>query len=261
MSRKYWPLLVEEGTETVLITGAGRRIGRAIALDLAKTGWRVAIHYNTSSDDAQSAVSEIISDGGQAIALAANLLDEDVAAGLVDRAAEALGPVTCLINNASVFEEDSPMASSRETWDRHMDVNLRAPFLLSQGVARQLPEGRKGNIVNIIDQRVWNLTPEFTSYTVSKVGLWGLTRILARAFAPELRVNAVGPGPTLQSIHQSEADFEEEWSSLPLQTPVSTDDICRGVQFILDAPAMTGQMIALDGGQHMGWSPEDGRRN
>ncbi len=170
VSRKFWLLLVEEDAETVLITGAGRRIGRAIALDLAKTGWRVAIHYNTSSDDAQSAVNEIISGGGQAIALAGNLLDEDVAAGLVDRAAEALGPVTCLINNASVFEEDSPMASTRETWDRHMDVNLRAPFLLSQGVARQLPEGHKGNIVNIIDQRVWNLTPEFTSYTVSKVG-------------------------------------------------------------------------------------------
>jgi NAD(P)-dependent dehydrogenase (short-subunit alcohol dehydrogenase family) len=251
--------LAENDAETVLITGAGRRIGRAVALDLATSGWRVAIHYNTSGDDAKSAVAEVTEAGGQAVALAANLLDEEAASGLVARAADALGPVTCLINNASVFEEDTPMASSRETWDRHMDVNLRAPFLLSQGVARQLPEDAKGNIVNIIDQRVWNLTPEFTSYTVSKVGLWGLTRILARAFAPKLRVNAVGPGPTLQSVHQSEAEFEDEWSSLPLQTPVSTDDICRGVRFILDAPAMTGQMIALDGGQHMGWSQENER--
>lgn len=261
MSRKCWLRLDKTRGETVLITGAGRRIGRAIALDLAENGWRVAIHYNTSDEDARSSVNEIIANGGQAIALAGDLLDERVTTGLVARVAEKLGPVTCLVNNASVFEEDTPMASSRETWDRHMDVNLRAPFLLSQGVARQLPAGVKGNIVNIIDQRVWNLTPEFTSYTVSKVGLWGLTRILARAFAPQLRVNAVGPGPTLQSIHQSEADFEDEWSSLPLQTPVSTDDICRGVRFILDAPAMTGQMIALDGGQHMGWSPENGRRS
>ncbi len=205
-------------------------------------------------------VEKINAAGGQAVAIAADLLEEDVAIDLVAQANERLGPVTCLINNASVFEVDTPMTSTRETWDRHMDVNLRAPFLLSQGVARQLPPGIKGNIVNIIDQRVWNLTPEFTSYTVSKVGLWGLTQILARAFAPDIRVNAVGPGPTLQSAHQSEADFDNEWSSLPLQTPVSTDDICSGVRFILGAGVMTGQMIALDGGQHMGWSEGGGRQ-
>jgi len=253
-SRKCWCRLVEAGEKTVLISGAARRIGRALALDLATQGWRVAIHYNVSADDALSAVEHIERSGGRAVALSADLLEEAAVAELVDRAAAALGPVSCLINNASVFEEDTAMASSRQTWDRHMDVNLRAPFLLSQGVARQLPSGHKGNIVNIIDQRVWNLTPEFTSYTLSKVGLWGLTQILARAFAPDLRVNAVGPGPTLQSRHQTPEDFAGEWSSLPLRTPVSTDDICRGVRFILDAPAMTGQMIALDGGQHMGWS-------
>lgn len=248
-------------TKTVLVTGAGRRIGRAIALDLAASGWRVAIHYNESASDAESAVEEIKAGGGEAIALGADLLDESATLGLVQRVSDELGPVTCLINNASVFEEDSAMASSRDIWDRHMDVNLRAPFLLAQGVARQLPKRQKGNIVNVIDQRVWNLTPEFTSYTVSKFGLWGLTRILAQAFAPDLRVNAVGPGPTLQSVHQTKADFEEEWSSLPLQTPVSTDDICRGIRFILEAPAMTGQMIALDGGQHMGWSPDNVRQS
>jgi NAD(P)-dependent dehydrogenase (short-subunit alcohol dehydrogenase family) len=252
--------LVNQDVQTALITGAGRRIGCAVALNLAKHGWRVAIHYNTSDLEAKTAVEQIIDAGGEAVAIAANLLDEDAAVGLVGRVAEKLGPVTCLVNNASVFEEDTPMTSTREIWDRHMDVNLRAPFLLSQGVARQLPDGVKGNIVNIIDQRVWNLTPDFTSYTVSKVGLWGLTQILARAFAPDIRVNAVGPGPTLQSTHQTTADFDHEWSSLPLQSPVSTDDICSGVQFILSASAMTGQMIALDGGQHMGqymsWSED-----
>lgn len=252
-------------TQTALITGAGRRIGCAVAQNLAKTGWRVAIHYNTSGREAIAAVEQINDCGGEAVAIDADLLDENAVVGLVDRAAEILGPVTCLVNNASVFEEDTPMTSTREIWDRHMDVNLRAPFLLSQGVARQLPKGVKGNIVNIIDQRVWNLTPDFTSYTVSKVGLWGLTQILARAFAPDIRVNAVGPGPTLQSTHQTAADFDKEWSSLPLQSPVSTDDICNGVQFILGADAMTGQMIALDGGQHMGqytgWSDDKSTQN
>lgn len=261
MLKRFWRHLADILVKTALVTGAGRRIGRAIALDLAATGWRVAIHYNESANDANSAVDEINAGGGNAIALCADLLDEEATLSLVERASVDLGPVTCLINNASVFEEDSPMASTRDIWDRHMDVNLRAPFLLAQGVARQLPKGQKGNVVNVIDQRVWNLTPEFTSYTVSKFGLWGLTRILAQAFAPDVRVNAVGPGPTLKSVHQSEADFENEWSSLPLQTPVSTDDICRGIRFILEAPAMTGQMIALDGGQHMGWAPGNARQN
>jgi len=251
--------LAELTDKTALITGAGKRIGRAIALDLAANGWRVAVHYNQSESEAQEAVRLINCTGGFAVAVTADLSEESEVANLVPNVAKQLGPVSCVINNASVFEEDTPMASSRETWDRNMDVNLRAPFLLSQSVARHLPAGMKGNIVNIIDQRVWNLTPEFTSYTVSKVGLWGLTQILARAFAPNLRVNAVGPGPTLQSIHQTKEGFDREWSALPLKIPVSTDDICRGVRFILDAPAMTGQMIALDGGQHMGWSAQGDR--
>ena len=136
-----------------------------------------------------------------------------------------------------------------------MDVNLRAPFELSQAFVHQLPDTVEANIINIIDQRVWNLTPDFTTYTLSKAGLWGLTQILARALAPQVRVNGVGPGPTLQSAHQSEEAFTNEWSSMPLKRQVSPEEIAAAVRFILDAPGMTGQMIAIDSGQHMGMSP------
>ena len=239
---------------TVLVTGGARRIGRMIACDLANHGWRVIVHYNRSEMDARNLVKRIKETGGEALAVAADLLKEDEVNEIMEIAAREVGPVTCLINNASVFEEDTPMTQCRKTWDRHMEVNLRAPFILSQKLVNQIPEGEKGNIINMIDQRVWNLTPEFTSYTISKVGLWGVTQILARALAPLIRVNALGPGPTLQSAHQLQSDFKKEWASLPLREPVSTSDICKAIRFILDAPAMTGQMIALDGGQHMGWA-------
>ena len=244
--------------ETVVVTGAGRRIGRAIALDLAARGWRVAVHFHKSQKDADGVVDTIKRAGGTATALGADLNDWHATSALIGQAADVLGPVTCLINNASLFEDDNALTATEGSWDHHMDVNLRAPFALSQAMAKALPSGSRGNIVNIIDQRVWNLKPDFMSYTVSKVGLWGLTRILARGLAPDIRVNAVGPGPTLPSIHQSEHEFEEEWSALPLRRPVTIEDICGGVRFILEASAMTGQMIALDGGQHMGFYQESG---
>jgi NAD(P)-dependent dehydrogenase (short-subunit alcohol dehydrogenase family) len=169
-------------------------------------------------------------------------------------AAAAGGPIICLVNNASVFERDSPVTATRESWDAHMQVNLRAPFALTQAFARQLPADAEGNVINLIDQRVWNVTPTFTSYTASKLALWGLTRNLALALAPRIRVNAIGPGPTLPSIHQSEAQFRREWSKLPLGRQVIPDEICRAVRFLLDTRSMTGQMIVLDGGQHLGWA-------
>ena len=239
---------------TVLVTGAAKRIGRAIAVDLASEGWDVAVHYNTSADEAEALVAELRADGAQAVAVAADLEDEDAVAGLIGRVSETLGPVTCLINNASVFESDTPQTVTRDSWDRHMQVNLRAPFVLTQTFARQVPEGFEGNVVNILDQRVWNLTPNFTSYTTSKSALWSLTRTLAMALAPAIRVNAVGPGPTLPSVRQTDEHFVRQWSSLPLRRQVLPQEICDAVRFILDAPSLTGQMIAIDGGQHLGWT-------
>ena len=240
--------------KAALITGAARRIGRAIALDLAADGWAVAVHYNTSQEDAHQTVADITRQGGTAAALATDLVREDEATGLVARAGQAIGPLACLINNASVFLHDTPETVTRQSWNAHMEVNLRAPFVLTQAFAHQLPDGIEGNAINIIDQRVWNPTPHFTSYTLSKAGLWTLTRTLALAMAPRIRVNAIGPGPTLPNARQTDEEFDRQWASIPLRRRVGTDEIAAAVRFILDAPAMTGQMIALDGGQHLGWA-------
>ena len=241
--------------KNALITGAGRRIGRAIAMNLAEIGWHVGVHFFRSSDVAEELVDEIQSSGGRAVAIGADLGARGASSRLIKVAEEQLGPLTCLVNNASVFERDTVLTATRATWDQHMDVNLRAPFELAQAFVQQLPDAVEANIINIIDQRVWNLTPDFTTYTLSKAGLWGLTQILARALAPRVRVNGVGPGPTLQSVHQSEEVFTNEWSSMPLKRQVSPGEIAAAVRFILEAPAMTGQMIAIDSGQHMGMSP------
>jgi NAD(P)-dependent dehydrogenase (short-subunit alcohol dehydrogenase family) len=246
--------MVEIRKKSVLITGAGKRIGRAIALDLASQGWDVAVHYFTSKDDAGDVVTEITRRGGRAVAVQANLGVEAETAGLVPAAVEQLGPLTALINNASVFERDEIDSADRESWDRHMETNLRAPFVLSQAFARQLPAEEHGCIVNILDQRVWSLTPHFISYTLSKAGLWTLTQTLAMALAPRIRVNGIGPGPTLKNDRQSEEHFTAQWENVPLQRPTAPEEICHAIRFILDAPALTGQMIALDGGEHLGWA-------
>ncbi len=242
-----------------LVTGAGQRIGRAIALDLGEAGWSVAVHHNDSSAKASETVDMIEKAGGRAIALAADLSDEADASTLLDRTAKAMGPVSCLINNASLFEYDDATSATRESWDAHMSVNLRAPFILSQKFAADLPTGTTGAIVNILDQRVWNLTPYFMSYTVSKVGLWALTQTLALALAPAIRVNAIGPGPVLPSARQSELQFRAQCENTPLGHGASPHELSDAVRFILAAPAMTGQMIALDGGQHLGWAMPSNR--
>ena len=242
-----------------LVTGAGRRIGRAIALDLAAQGWHVAVHHNRSADEAAEVVAEIEAGGGRAVALGADLSAQGDVEALVPRAAEQLGWLDCLINSAALFDEDSIDTVSRESWERHMGTNLWAPLALSQTFARQLPPAAEGNIVNIIDQRVWNLTPHFLSYTVSKSGLWTLTRTLALALAPRVRVNAVGPGPTLASTRQSENEFARQCARTPLGRGTTPEEICAAVRYFLGAPAVTGQMLALDGGQHLGWAqPGDG---
>lgn len=243
-------------TKNALITGAAKRIGRSIAVGLARAGWNVAVHYRSSGDEAEAFLSELEEHGVRVVSLAADLRHEAEVLSLFDEASNALGPITALINNASIFEEDTAETVTRDAWDRHMEINLRAPFVLSQQLAARLPENELGSIINIIDQRVWNPTPEFTSYTLSKMGLWGATQVLAKSYAPRVRVNAIGPGPTLQSIHQTEDEFAAEVDLVPLKRDVTPDDISRGVNFILDSPTMTGQMIALDSGQHMGWMTE-----
>ena len=245
----------EKALKSALVTGAGRRIGRAVALDLAAAGWTVAVHYNRSEAEARVVADEISANGGKAATVQADLAVEEEAAGLIDRATAEIGPLGCLVNNASVFEKDTPQTVTKESWETHMQVNLRAPFQLTQAFAATLPDGVEGNVINLIDQRVWNVTPYFTSYTVSKVALWGLTQNLALALAPAIRVNAIGPGPTLPSIHQTKEQFERQWLALPFKRQVLLEEICRAVQFLLDAPSITGQMIVLDGGQHLGWAP------
>jgi NAD(P)-dependent dehydrogenase (short-subunit alcohol dehydrogenase family) len=237
-----------------LVTGAGKRIGRAIALDLAQRGLAVAVHYNNSAEAAEGVVAEIRAGGGTAVALQADLADEGAVERLIPAATQALGPLGVLINNASTFDYDSVASATRAGWDRHMDANLRAPFVLIQYFARQLPEPAEGVVVNLLDQRVWNLTPHFVTYTVSKAALWTLTQTLALALAPRIRVNGIGPGPTLPSTHQTEAQFAQQCADMPLGHGTSPDEIVAAVWFLLQARAMTGQMLALDGGQHLGWA-------
>lgn len=246
--------MVQIKKKAALVTGAGKRIGREIAIDLADHGWTVGVHYFRSKAAADDVVSTIQRRGGMAVALQANLAREESAGTLVATAVEAMGPLGCLINNASLFERDEARSVTRDSWDRHMETNLRAPFVLMQDFARQLPEGEPGCIINMLDQRVWNLTPHFVSYTVSKMGLWALTRTMAMALAPSIRVNAIGPGPTLPSDRQSEEHFASQWESVPLARATAPREICETVRFILNTPAMTGQMIALDGGEHLGWA-------
>jgi NAD(P)-dependent dehydrogenase (short-subunit alcohol dehydrogenase family) len=237
--------------KTALVTGAAQRIGRAIALDLAQHGFAVAIHHGQASGEAVAA--EILARGGKAVALEANLADEAETLALLPRAVAALGPVGLLVNNAARFERDEALDATRASWDAHMETNLRAPFVLTQAFARQLPAEAEGCVVNILDQRVWRLTPHFVSYTVSKSALWTLTRTLALALAPRIRVNAIGPGPVLPSARQSNEQFERQRRATPLQRAATPEEIAAAVRFILSARAMTGQMIALDGGQHLGW--------
>jgi NAD(P)-dependent dehydrogenase (short-subunit alcohol dehydrogenase family) len=238
-----------------LVTGAARRIGRTLALELGRAGFDVAVHYGGSRDEAEAVAAEIEAMGRRAATLAADLSDPAAAAGLVGRAAEALGPLTLLVNNASVFLDDRLDTMTPEGWSETLEVNLHAPLVLAQAFARQAPDG--ASIVNILDQRVWKPTPEFFSYAVSKAGLWFATRTLAQTLAPRIRVNGVGPGPTLPSVHQAPGQFEAEAAHVPLQRRATPEEVARAVLYLVDAPSVTGQMIAVDGGQHLAWRTPD----
>lgn len=238
-----------------LVTGGARRIGRAIVLALARRGHDVAIHHRDSADEAESLAEEARALGVRAAVVSADLSAEAEVRDLVPSAVAALGPLSVLINNASVFEDDRVGGLSRETWDLHLETNLRAPVVLAEAFAAQAPEG--ASIVNLLDQRVLKPDPRFISYALSRNGLWWATRTLAQALAPRIRVNGVGPGPTLASIHQSEAEFAAEQAAVPLGHGPSPEDIAEAVLYLVDARSVTGQMIAVDGGQHLAWRTPD----
>ncbi len=240
--------------KAALVTGAAKRIGRTIALALAQDGYAVAIHYNSSAKDAEAVVDEIVKAGGKAIALKADLAIEAEVLTLLPRAKAALGPLGLLVNNASLFDRDEIKTVTRKSWDAHMEANLRAPFVLIQGLAAQLPAASEGVVVNILDERVLNLTPHFVSYTVSKAGLWALTQSLALALAPRIRVNGIGPGPTLPSPRQSQEQFDRQAGAMPLKRGADPGDVAAAVRFIIAARSMTGSILMLDGGQHLAWS-------
>lgn len=243
----------QDHARTALVTGASRRIGAAIVRGLARNGWRTAIHYRKSGEDAAALADELRAAGTEAVMLQADLADITDVLSIVRRCCDLLGPPTCLVNNASEFLCDGLASLTPERWSTHMDVNLRAPVFLARDLAERLPDGVHGNVINIIDQRAWRPTPEFFSYTLSKSALWTATQMLAQALAPRVRVNAIAPGPVLPSVYQQPADFEAEWQATLLKRPTDPGEIAAAVLYILDAPSMTGQMIGLDNGQHLAW--------
>jgi NAD(P)-dependent dehydrogenase (short-subunit alcohol dehydrogenase family) len=241
-----------------LVTGGAKRLGRAMALALAETGFDLAIHYGGSATEAEETADAVRAHGRRAVTLQADLAKEAEVARLVPAAQAALGPVGVLVNNASTFERDEWHDATRETWDAHLEPNLRAPFVLAQAVAKALPAAAEGVVVNLLDQRVWSLTPHFVSYTVSKAALWTLTQTMALALAPRIRVNGIGPGPALPSPRQTQEQFDRQARSVPLGRGTSPEEVAAALLAILSLPSMTGQMIALDGGQHLQWSPVAG---
>jgi len=240
-----------------LVTGGARRIGRSLVERLAREGYSVAIHCHRSVTDAEEVAHDILRAGGRAAIVSADLSDSAAVGGMVEEARAALGPLTLLVNNASEFEPDEVLSLSPERWDRHFAVNLRAPAFLARDFAHQLPEDAEGNIVNIVDQRVWKVTPQFFSYTLTKAALYTATQTMAQALAPRIRVNAIGPGPTLANARQEAEDFARQTDALLLRRGSGLDEIGDALMYLVRARSVTGQMIAVDGGQHLAWETPD----
>ncbi|MEN5276212.1 SDR family oxidoreductase [Brucella sp. TWI432] len=241
----------------VLVTGGARRIGKAMVEDLAALGFPVAIHYNRSAEEARILADQIMAKGGKACIVKADLADENDVRGLIARASNKIGPIRLLVNNASLFEDDRVGSLDMQLWDRHFAIHLKTPVILAEEMAKALPDGSDGLIINVIDQRVWKLNPQFFSYTLSKTALWNATKTLAQALAPRIRVNAIAPGPTLPSERQSVDDFELQVSRLPLARAPDLSEFGRTIRYFWESRSVTGQMIALDSGQHLAWETPD----
>ncbi|GGK25019.1 SDR family oxidoreductase [Salinarimonas ramus] len=243
--------------KAALVTGGAKRIGRAIVERLAAEGYRVAIHCNASVVDAEALAQAIGAAGGRATVVQADLSDADAVAGMIAAATTALGPLDLLVNNASEFEDDRIETLDLARYQRTLAVDLTAPLILARDLAAQLPEDTEGLVVNILDQRVWKETPYFFSYQIAKSALWTATRTMARALAPRIRVNAIGPGPTLTSPRQGDEDFAKQFAAVPLRRSSSPEEVCEALIYLTRARSVTGQMIALDGGQHLAWETPD----
>jgi NAD(P)-dependent dehydrogenase (short-subunit alcohol dehydrogenase family) len=240
-----------------LVTGSAVRVGRALAMALAADGYFVFIHHNRSTAEARQTVADIAAAGGKAKAVRADLSSARQAEALVGKCRARGVHLTCLVNCASLFKLDRAPTAKADDFDRHMAINLRAPLLLSQALARQLPDGQTGVIVNLLDQKLYNLNPDFLTYTLSKVGLQGLTKLLAQAFAPRLRVAGIAPGLTLRSGSQTDARFAEQHADNPLRVGVTLDDLVRALRFILQTPSFTGDTLIVDSGEHLSGRPRD----
>ena len=244
-------------TGGVLVTGAARRIGAAIACRLARDGYAVALHCLHSRAEAEALAQGLMAEGGRVAVVSGDLADPDVPARLVTQAADAVGPLVALVNNASMFEIDGVGSLDAALWDRQLAVNLRAPVFLAEAFAAQVPEPGKGCVVNILDQRVLKPTPAHLSYTLSKTALMTATLTLAQALAPRIRVVAVGPGPTLANARQSAAEFDRQGAATPLGRGSRPEEIADAVAFLLGAESVTGVMLPVDGGQHLSWRAPD----
>lgn len=241
----------QEKRKTAFVTGAARRIGRAIARELAFRGWDIVLHFHRSRAEAEALAMEIQAMGRKTCLLSADLSQEMQVTGLIAAAVGQMGTIGLLVNNASVFYMDRAKDHSRASWDDHLETNLRAPLVLAQHFAAQAKPG--ASIINLLDQRVLKPTPYFFSYSIAKAALWHATRMLALALAPDIRVNAIGPGPTLPSPKQSAEQFAEHCRAMPLGRGATPQEIAATVCFLVDTPSITGQIITLDGGEHLGW--------
>ena len=243
-----------------LVTGRGKRKGSSVCKALAKNNWHVIIHFNTSREEAEKTLEKIRKCNGKANLIKADLSKFSQVNKIIPQINKKFGNISLLINNASIFNKDTIKTVTSQIWDNHLEINLKAPFFLSKAFSEQLPKGENGVIINFLDQSVLSSRPDFISYSVSKNSLWYLTKSLAQALSPKIRVCAIGPGPTLKGKRQSKKDFETQKKSTLLKTGPSLEEINNAINFILRNQSYTGQMLILDGGEHLKWRKKKNKR-